>query len=94
MIVVRHRQFRRNYQKRILSYPRLNKQFEKRLTLFILNPHNPHNPHNPQLRDHKLTGSLQNFRSFSITGDVRVVYRWVDEETLELYDIGTHNQVY
>lgn len=88
MIVLRHRQFRRNYQKRILPNSNIDKKFEKRLTLFLLNPHNP------LLRDHKLTGSLQNFRSFSITGDIRVVYRWEDEETLELYDIGTHNQVY
>lgn len=88
MIVIRHRQFLRNYQKRILPFSNIDKKFEKRLKLFILNPRNP------QLRDHKLIGSLQNFRSFSITGDIRLVYRWIDEYTLELYDIGTHNQVY
>ena len=43
--------------------------------------------------DHKLIGSLEGFRSFSITGDIRVVYR-KDGAEIELYDIGTHNQVY
>ncbi|MDO8609629.1 MAG: type II toxin-antitoxin system mRNA interferase toxin, RelE/StbE family [bacterium] len=48
---------------------------------------------NPLLKDHKLIGSLNGLRAFSITGDVRVVYR-IEGDILELYDIGSHNQVY
>jgi len=50
-------------------------------------------PDNPILKDHKLVGKMAGFRSFSITGDLRVVYR-IKGNSLQLYDIGTHNQVY
>lgn len=33
-------------------------------------------------------------RSFNITGDIRVVYREIDKNTVEFLDIGTHPQVY
>lgn len=62
-------------------------QFEKQLNKFITNPSDS------TLRDHKLSGKKKNFRAFSITGDVRVVYTIVENE-LWLFDIGSHNQVY
>lgn len=62
-------------------------QFQVRLALFI------ENPNDPVLKDHKLTGKRSTYRAFSMTGDIRVVYRIVDNE-LWLYDVGTHNQVY
>lgn len=45
------------------------------------------------LYDHPLHGDMQVLRSFSITGDIRLIY----EETEAAYilkDIGTHSQVY
>jgi addiction module RelE/StbE family toxin len=87
MIIRRHRQFLKNYKKRILPYSNLDKKFEEKFTLFI------QNSHNPTLKDHGLVGSLDGFRAFSVTGDIRVVYREV-EGAIELYDIGSHNQVY
>jgi len=82
-----HRQFSKNFKKRIASKSNLVAQFQSRLDLFI------ENPNNSVLKDHKLTGKLSTYRAFSITGDVRVVYKIVDND-LWLYDIGTHNQVY
>ena len=87
MIISRHQNFRKNYQKRILPYKNLDKKFEERLKLFLLDPKSP------ELKDHKLIGSLSGLRSFSVTGDIRVVYRKVGD-AIELYDIGSHNQVY
>lgn len=46
------------------------------------------------LNDHQLTGDLEGKRAFNITGDIRVVYRQIDEEAIEFLDIGSHNQVY
>ena len=79
--------FTKNYRQRLLSNIKLKKQFQSRLALFIKNPHHP------LLRDHALTGDLVGFRSFSITGDFRLIYQ-VKKTTLILYDIGTHNQLY
>lgn len=82
-----HREFAKNYKKRIAQTPKLVNQFQKQLEKFI------HDPNNQILKDHKLVGAKSEFRAFAITGDIRVVYKIVDEE-IWLYDIGSHNQVY
>jgi len=87
MIVIRHSHFRKNYQKRILPHPIIDRKFEEKLRLFI------QNPKNPELKNHKLLGPLKGFRVFSVTGDIRVIYRIIGD-IIELYDIGSHNQVY
>ena len=45
------------------------------------------------LSNKPLTGQKRALRAFGITGDIRVVYR-IEGNTIYLYDIGTHNQVY
>lgn len=87
MIVTRHKRFIKNYKKRISSNKTLDKKFEERLKIFLTNPHNL------QIKDHKLLNSKERLRSFSITGDIRVLYR-TKGDVVEFYDIGTHNQVY
>ena len=82
-----HKNFQKSFKKRIAPYPKLVAQFQKHLTLFI------ENPENPTLKDHKLVGQKLNLRAFSVTGDIRVVYKKVKDE-LWLFDIGSHNQVY
>ena len=82
-----HKEFAKNYRKRINSNPKLVSKFQAKLAQFVTNPTNP------TLKDHKLIGKLSNYRAFSVTGDVRVVYRIVNNE-LWLYNIGTHPQVY
>lgn len=81
-------QFKKNFNKRIPKGSQLEKRYKERLTLFIKNRKSP------ILRDHKLTGKKKSFRSFSITGDFRVIYIQESEDTVVFIDIGTHNQVY
>lgn len=87
MIVERHRLFLKNYRNRIIPYPTIDRRFEERLRLLL------QDPKNPILKDHGLTGKKRTFRAFSITGDIRVIYR-IEGEVIRLYDIGNHNQVY
>lgn len=87
MIIERHPHFKRNYKKRIFHDNNLRKKTDERLRLF------QQNPSSPLLGDHSLTGDMKGFRSFSITGDIRIVY-YLKDDTVWLYDIGTHNQVY
>jgi addiction module RelE/StbE family toxin len=82
-----HREFLKSYKKRVAPYPKLELQFKKQLEKLILNSNDP------SLRDHKLTGKKKNFRAFSVSGDIRVIYLIV-ENSIWLYDIGSHNQVY
>lgn len=81
-------QFKKNFNKRISKGSQLEKRYKERLALFIKNRKSP------ILRDHKLTGKKKSFRSFSITGDFRVIYFPESEDIVTFIDIGTHNQVY
>lgn len=79
--------FRKHFAKRIANSPSLRKKFDARLILFF------DNSSNPLLNDHPLKGDQSGRRAFSVTGDVRVVYRKTDD-TITFLDIGSHNQVY
>lgn len=82
-----HKNFIKHFKLRIEPNPALTKKFQERLDLFI------QDRNNPTLKDHLLIGNKSGYRAFSITGDMRVVYKQFNEEVL-LYDVGTHNQVY
>lgn len=79
--------FKKNYKKRINSQ-QLQTKFQKRLELFMKNPKSK------TLRDHKLKGQMSEYRSFSITGDIRVIYEVLDTNHVLFIDVGSHNQVY
>ncbi len=88
MIIKLHLHFKKSYKKRIKGHPNLEKKFKQRVSLFT------NNPNHPTLKNHKLTGSLREYMSFSITGDIRVIYFELSADTFIFYDIGSHNQVY
>ena len=79
--------FKKSYAKRIKNSKNLEKRFEARYDIFV------ENTKDSQLLDHALTGKLKDHRSFSVTGDIRVVY-YIYKNTAYFVDIGTHNQVY
>jgi len=87
MRVVYHKIFKKNFKKRVALRPKLRLRFYQRLNLLLKEPENP------LLRRHRLKGRKKLYWSFSITGDIRVVYR-IEKNTIFLYDIGTHAQVY
>ena len=87
MKVFYHKTFRKNFKKRISHKPNLINKFKERFKLFLQDPSNQF------LKDHKLVGRKKDYRAFSITGDIRVVY-YVREEIAYFVDVGTHNQVY
>jgi len=79
--------FKKAYKKRIQQNENLVKRFDQRYDLF------ENDSQDPILKDHELSGKLQGYRAFSVTGDIRVIY-YIFEDTAYLVDIGTHNQVY
>ncbi|PIV09978.1 hypothetical protein COS31_02605 [Candidatus Roizmanbacteria bacterium CG02_land_8_20_14_3_00_36_15] len=48
------------------------------------------NPFDSSLKTHKLTGKLTLYWSFSIDYHLKVIFEFIDEETVGLIDIGTH----
>lgn len=87
MEILYHKNFLKNFRKRILPKKSLVARFEERLNLFVKDPSSP------LLRNHRLVGRKGVYHSFSITGDYRVIYQKTGQVII-LYDIGTHNQVY
>jgi len=85
--VRRHRNFEKNFRKRIAPNPKLLLQFEDRLELFLSGFRGY------PLDDHSLSGKLIGKRAFSVAGDIRVIYEEL-EDSIIFIDIGTHNQVY
>lgn len=65
----------------------MDKKFESRYKTFVKDRKAA------LLNDHQLTGNMSGYRSFSITGDIRVVYREFDDG-FHFMDIGSHSQVY
>ena len=80
-------EFKKQFQKRILPFPKVRKKFYNRVQLFL------DNKTSPLLRDHLLRGKLQDFRSFSIANDLRIIYQEFDDCYIFL-KIGSHNQIY
>lgn len=80
--------FKKAYKKRINENKKLQVQVEERIDCFRINPKHP------LLRDHELKGDFRKLRSFSITGDIRIVYQVLTVDYVRFLDIGTHNQVY
>lgn len=81
------KEFKKNYKARYLGQTKIQKQIETRINLFLSDRNNP------ILRDHKLVGIRHKQRSFSVTGDIRIIYIEFEDYYLFL-DIGTHSQVY
>lgn len=60
----------------------------QRLALFL------HEPYHPTLRNHALRGQYLDYRSISIGGDLRAIFKIVSEEESVFVAVGTHSQLY
>lgn len=87
MVIEETPRFKRSYKERIYPDRELVAEFRGALQMFI------EDSTTPVLNDHQLTGANIDKRAFSVTDDIRVVYRNTKKGVL-LYDIGTHSQVY
>lgn len=52
------------------------------------------NPYDPILNNHALHGKYMCYRSMSITGNIRIVYKLFDKDTVLFAEIGTHSKLY
>jgi len=82
-----HNNFIKNYNKRFGKNIKIKDRFIERTKIF------QSDPTNPLLKDHQLKGKRAAYRAFSVTGDIRVVYLFINN-IIYFFDIGSHNQVY
>jgi len=80
--------FKKSYRKRIHKNHNLDRQFRKKMALFL------EDTFDSQLRTHKLSGKLKSSWAFSINDDYRVVFEFIDEGRVLLIDFGMHEEVY
>ncbi len=85
--IYRDKVFEKHFKTRTTPNENLVKQFELKLHMFINGVRG-----NP-LNDHGLKGQKRTYRAWSVSGDIRVVYRET-EEYYEFLNVGSHNQVY
>lgn len=82
-------EFQKSFKK---AYKKANSEvqnaFNNRLILFY------QNPYNPLLRNHVLVGEYKGCRSINITGDIRAIYKQVDENTTIFIALGSHSELY
>ncbi len=85
--IKRHRNFEKNFAKRIGNNQKLRQQFKIRYELFVAGVRDH------PIYDHSLGGTMSGKRAFWIAGDIRVIYIETSHIIIFL-DIGSHNQVY
>lgn len=83
-----HPRFKKNYKNRIAPNKKLILKTSERIALF----QNNHTA--PLLKNHALTGAKRGLRSFSVTGNIHIVYQPLENNEVIFFDIGSHNQVY
>ncbi len=79
--------FKKNYKKRFANNLKLREQIKSRIDTFL------ENPDHPSLRNHRLAGTRNGERAFSISGDIRIIF-YEQDDAFVFIDIGTHSQVY
>lgn len=85
MIFLFHKHFEKQLRK--LS-KRQRERVKEQLTFFL------EDPFHPLLNNHSLQGKYQGYRSISIEGDLRAIYKLSDSVTSIFVAIGTHSALY
>ena len=80
-----HRKFRKKYKKLRITE---QKKFDERLEIFV------GNPFSRILDNHPLHGEWWGYRSIDVAGDLRAVFKIIDEDLALFVDIDTHSELY
>jgi len=78
----------RNLKKLLEESPELGEEIERCIGWFSKNPDDT------RLVNHRLRKRMQGRWAFSITGDIRIVYRWIGKNEVRFLAIGGHKKVY
>jgi len=81
--------FHRGFEKAYSTLRSAEKEkCDSRLTAFSVNPFDP------TLNNHPLRGTYAGYRSINIAGDLRAIYRQIDDETYFFITLGPHKKLY
>ena len=85
MTIQLHKNFEKQYKKLKDSE---KEKVKDRLQLFL------EDPFNPLLYNHPLKGKYTDYRSISITGDLRAVFKMLSETEYIFMAVNTHSNLY
>lgn len=85
MIIIFHRSFEKQYKKLPLK---IQKKVKERNILFT------NDLFDPRLNNHALSGKYTGYRSINMTGDTRIVYKLLKDDTALFVAVGTHSELY
>jgi len=85
MKIIFHKNFEREYKK--LSEDIKSKVKEKNFLFMV-------DPYSLILNNHVLNGKYFGYRSFNVTGDIRIIYKLINKDTALFSEIGTHSKLY
>lgn len=80
--------FERMYQKLLRYDPSLEAVVTQKVRWF------KNNPEDTRLKNHPLRKKMKGKFAFSITGDIRIIYKWQGKNTARFLAIGGHKEVY
>jgi len=80
--------FTKKVKKIIKSDPSFKYRLTEKIKLFAKNQFDP------MLRTHKLKGKLKNYWAFSVDYDYRILFRFNEDSSINLINIGDHDEVY
>lgn len=81
--------FHKNFIKQFKKLPdKEQAQIKQRLAIFL------ENPYVEILNNHSLKGKYLNYRSINIKGNLRAIYKYLDEDECVFVLLGTHSQLY
>lgn len=80
-----HKNFEKQYK---LLNSKQKKKARERLKMFL------ENPFAPALNNHPLKGKYLDYRSINIGGDLRIIYKFIDNNECIFAAIGSHNKLY
>lgn len=61
---------------------------DRKITLFSKNPDDT------RLKSHALKKKMKGKLAFSITDDIRIIYKWTGKSSVRFLTIGSHSKVY
>lgn len=85
MKIVLHRNFEKQYKK---LRPKEQNRFKERRDVFL------NDPFDPVLNNHPLRGRYKGYRSINVTGNLRAVYRLLNDDTVLFVTIDSHSNLY
>lgn len=89
MILLRwNAKFKKRLAQYLKKYPQKKELIKEKLATFSKNPYSY------ELRNHKLSGKLNESRAISVDYDCRIVFTELNEREVFLIDIGSHDEVY